>query len=87
MIDLATILLSALINFLYIFLKAIQQLNVVHGRYALVYPVSILMGICEACILLYIVKTGSIWIGVSNGAGAGFGAILAMWLHKKTLRK
>ena len=80
-------LLSALISFAYIFLKATQQLNVVHGRYWLVWPVSILMGICEACIVIYVVKAGSIWIGASNGVGAGLGAIGAMWVHKRTLKK
>lgn len=77
-------LISAAVSFIYIFLKATQQLNVVSGQYWRVWPTSMLMGICEATILIYVVKADTIWIGIANGFGGGLGAMVGMWLHHRT---
>lgn len=79
----STYLLSALCSFCYIFLKATQQINVVSGNYLRVLPVSVLMGLSEATILIFIVKANTVWIGAGNGVAAGAGATLAMWLHHR----
>jgi hypothetical protein len=69
------------VSFIYVFLKAWQQLNVVEGRYAWVMPTSIGMGLCEVAIVLLVVKANTVLLGAANGVGAGLGAILAMRLH------
>lgn len=75
--------LSALASFTYVFLRAMQQLNVVHNQYWWVMPTSIAMGLCDVWIILLIVRSETIWIGVTNGVGAGIGAVLAMYLHNR----
>jgi len=81
--DINLLLISAGAAFIYVFLKATQQLNVVHGNKALIYPVSIGMGICEVAIVLLVVKADSIFLGFTNGLAGGSAALLAMYLHKK----
>lgn len=78
--------ISAVVSFAYIFLKATQQLNVMSGQYWRVWPTSVLMGVGEATILIYIIKANTLWIGVVNGVAAGGGAMLGMWLHKRTTK-
>ena len=80
-------LTSCAVSFLYIFLKSTQQLNVVSGRYWLVWPVSIGMGLCEATILIYVVKANSVWVGAANGIGGGAGAMVGMLLHSYMKRR
>jgi len=74
---------SGAMAFVYIALKALQQINVVTGRYALVMPLSLGMGVCEVAIVLLAVKTNSIALGVTNGFCAGCGALAAMHLNRK----
>ena len=50
---------------IYVFLRSTQQLNVVHGRYWAVFPVSLFMGIGDATIMLLIVHADTIWIGAT----------------------
>lgn len=70
-------------SFIYIFLKAMQQLNVVHNQFAWVVPTSIGMGLCEVGMMLMIVRADNLWLGVASGIGGGTGAILAMKLHRR----
>lgn len=74
---------SFAVSFVYIFLKATQQISVVTQRYWFVLPTSIGLGLCEATILLYVVQAGTIWLGIVNGCGAGLGALAAMVFHRK----
>jgi hypothetical protein len=74
------------LNFVYIFLKAIQQLNVVHNQFRWVVPTSILMGVCEVGIVLLVVRVDSLYIGIINGIGAGLGAVTAIITHRKFIR-
>lgn len=76
-------LLSGLIAFIYVFLKANQQLNVVHRNYAWIMPASLGMGLCEVAIVLLVVKADTIMLGLVNGACSGLGAMLAMKLHRR----
>jgi len=78
-------------SFLYVFLKAIQQLNVVFHKVWWITPISIGMGLCE----IFIVGTVSVeavngegfWplflLGISLGLGGAAGALLAMNLHRR----
>ncbi len=76
------------VSFSYVFLKALQQLNVVHHKLLWIAPVSILMGLCEVFIISTVATNQAgfmvlVSIGVSLGFGGAAGAILAMILHKR----
>ncbi len=70
-------------SFLYVGLKAFQQLNVVHDERLLVVPISLLMATCEVFIVSQIVVNGFGWIVLWIGLGAGLGALFSMSLHKR----
>lgn len=74
---------SAAITFAYVFLRAFQQLNVVGGHYWRVLPTSLAMGIGDVVLVLLIVKTDSLWIGLTNGVGGAAGCMLAMYLNRR----
>lgn len=76
-------LLSFFTAYVYVGLKATQQLSVANERYMWVMPVSVLMGLCEVGIVLMAVHTGSLFLGLVNGFGAGLGALTAMWLNRR----
>lgn len=69
------------LSFAYIWLKAFQQLNVMHNQYRWVMPMSFGMGLCEVAMILLLVKADTIALGLVTGLGAGLGAMLAMYLH------
>lgn len=72
--------------FALVFIKAVQQLNIVNYKYFLVIPTSFCFAAGEIFIVLQIVK-GSWEIWPYMGAGAALGAISAMWLYKKVIKK
>lgn len=65
-----------------IFLKAFQQQNVTHERYAWVLPTSFMLAFFELGVILAAVKLGTIWAFLSLGIGAGLGTISAMKFHR-----
>jgi len=78
------------VSFLYVFLKATQQLNVVHHKLLWIWPVSLGMGLCEVFLVgsIAITAYNDGWtemtvLGASLGTGGAVGAILAMILHKR----
>lgn len=75
-------LVAFTVSFVYIFLKATQQLNVLHLRYKWVMPVSLGMALCEATIVLLVVNTG-IASALFIGLGGGLGCMLSMSLFGK----
>jgi len=85
---------SAGASFIYVGLKAMQQLNVVHHQVTWVLPVSIGLGLCEVFIVGVIavaaVQAVGFWamalLGVSLGLGGGIGAIFSMCIHKRLRR-
>jgi hypothetical protein len=81
-----TYALAFLASFAFIFLKAFQQLNVVHRQYLLVMPTSMAMAACEVAIIALVVKQGWGWLVLYTGFGAGLGCVAAMWLHGFTRR-
>ena len=92
---LTTYAASAGASFLYVLLKAFQQLSVVHHKgWRWITPVSVGMGFCEVFIMgtvaLMAVGVGG-WLplaglGLSLGLGGAAGALTGMFLHKR-LRK
>ena len=87
MSELALFAMSALATFCYVGLRAFQQLNVLGGHYWRVPPTSIAMGIGDVILILLIVKTDTLWIGVSNGIAGTLGCWLAMYLNQRWRKK
>lgn len=75
-----------IVSFVYIFLKALQQLQVVHHETAKVIPVSLCMALCEVTVVTLVIKT-SFFIFIPIGLGGGVGCIIAMNYHKKRREK
>ena len=75
------------VNFIYVFLRAMQQLNVVNRNYGWVMPMSLGMGLCEVATVLLVVRTNSLLMGLVVGIGAGLGAMLAMKVHPILTRR
>lgn len=73
--------LSFVITFIYIFLKASQQINVVKNRYLWVMPTSIGMGLCEVSMVLLVVRADTLLLGIATGVAGGLGCMLAMRCH------
>lgn len=73
--------------FVFIFLKAFQQLNVVHKQYFLVLPTSMLMAVCEVYVIATTAKNGWGWIVLAIGLGSGLGAMASMWVHERVTKK
>lgn len=70
--------------FCFVFLKAFQQLNVVHNKYLLVVPTSVVMAICEVYVMANVAQQGFHWSLVwAVGLGSGVGCMAAMWSHKR----
>lgn len=82
-----TYLLSFLCSFAFIFLKAFQQLNVVHRQYWFVVPTSMAMATCEVAVIALVAKNGWGWLVLSTGVGGGFGCVVAMYFHGFTTTK
>lgn len=72
--------------FVFVFLKAFQQLNVVRGEYLWVLPTSMAMAACEVYVVVASATRGWGWIILPIGVGSGLGAMAAMWLHSKARR-
>ena len=70
--------------FLFVFFKAFQQRNVAFDHYLPVVPTSMLMAATEVYVVATIAMRGySLGLVISIGGGAGLGALLAMYLHKR----
>lgn len=75
--------LAFVASFAFIFLRAWQQLNVVHSKYVLVLPTSFLMAACEVYVIANVALFGWGWLVFWVGLGGGLGSMLSMWLHSK----
>ena len=83
-----TFALAFIASMAFIFLKASQQLNVVHFEYWRILPTSMGLAACEVFIMVNIVRTADSFLGLSLlagslGLGAGIGCIAAMKLHER----
>jgi hypothetical protein len=78
-------------NYVYIFLKAFQQKNVMHDNFKLVIPTSFGMATCEYFImgtiaLIAVNGQGFVHTAInvaSIGLGGGLGSVCAMYYYKK----
>lgn len=83
-----TFLAAFFASFLFVGLKAAQQLNVVHDQYWLVVPTSVLMAVCEVYVVANIASLGwHVPLVLSVGLGSGLGCVASMFLHKRLRRK
>lgn len=76
----------ALPTFLFVGLRSIQQLNVMHHRITWVVPTSLCMALCEVTSLLNVIR-GGWWSWVPMFVGGCAGCILAMLLHRELRRR
>ena len=69
-------------TFFLIFLRAIQQQNVIHGQYALAAVTPYAIAVAEVASVLWVVNTG--WAAIPwVGTGGALGVTSAMWLHRR----
>lgn len=75
-------------SFIFVAVKAFQQLNVTLGYPKLVIPTSLAMAGCEVFLVWQIASAGwSVPVWLSTGLGGGLGCLLSMRLHKRYIRK
>lgn len=79
-------LVSAVVTFAYVFLRAFQQLNVVGAHYWRIPFTSIAMGVGDVLLIVLVVKADTLWIGVTNGVGGTLGCFLAIYLNKRLMK-
>jgi hypothetical protein len=77
----------AFASFVFVGLKAFQQLNVFHNEKALVFITSNLMAFAEVYLVVTYVKNGAdipliLTVGISNGCGC----LTAMYLRKRFIK-
>ena len=85
--DASHLLLAGLANFMFIGLKAFQQLNVIHNNYVLVILTSHLLAFGEVFVIYTIAAQGYflplvLTIGVSGAAGCLFAMRFHNWFKK-----
>lgn len=82
-LDYGAMALSAFATFIYVFLRAMQQLNVVHKHYWRILPTSIGMGFGDVLLVIIIIKTQTLWLGVTNGLAGAAGCYVAIFLNQR----
>ena len=78
-----TYLLAFAASFVFVLLKAMQQLNVVHHQLWWVMPTSMSMAVCEVFVVANVAHLGWGWIVLPVGLGGGLGCVVAMVAHKR----
>ncbi|MDY0087111.1 MAG: hypothetical protein RBS78_00935 [Coriobacteriia bacterium] len=81
-----SLFIAYLISVLYVGLRATQQLNVVHDRYKLVLPTSLLMAVADYYIINAVVSQ-SPWVILSFGLGGATGCCISMQVNKFIKRR
>lgn len=74
--------LAFAVTFVYIFLKATQQIHVIRKEYPWIIPTSVGMGLCEVAMVLLVVRADSLYMGLCTGMAGGLGCVLAMRMKK-----
>lgn len=70
------------VSFAFIFLKAWQQLNVIHHQLWWIVPTSFALAACEVFLIVQASAYGVSWIVFPLGLGAGLGCLCSMMLHR-----
>jgi hypothetical protein len=76
-------LLLFAISYVYIALKATQQLAVVNDHRKWVVPVSLALAFCEVTTVTVLAIHKNIWYFPWVGIGAGLGCLTTMYLYKR----
>jgi len=77
---------ALLASFSIVFLRAIQQQNVIHARYKTAALTSYFIALAEVAVLLIVIDKG--WPAVPwIGTGGALGVTLAMYSHRRWLTK
>lgn len=75
--------LAFVASFAFVFLKAFQQLSVVHHRTWWIIPTSMAMAACEVYVVANVARVGWGWIVLAVGLGSGLGCLAAMFIHRR----
>jgi hypothetical protein len=73
------------LTFIYVFLRAFQQKNVMHSKYLWMVPASYGMGFCDVY-LVFSIANGEhvLWLAaIFMGTGGCIGSILATYIHNR----
>lgn len=75
-------------TFIFIFLRAFQQKNVMKNNYLWMAPTSYGMGFCEVYIIASVANDGLplVLAAIAMGTGGATGSILATYLHEKLFK-
>lgn len=72
-------------TFVLVFLRALQQQNVIHGHYVWAVFTAYGIAIGEVAVVLWVVYTG--WAAIAwTGTGGALGVVAAMWMHRRLRR-
>lgn len=72
-------------TFLLVFLRAIQQQNVIHGQYVMAAITPYLLACAEVASVLWVVQTG--WSAIPwVGTGGAIGVTSAMLFHRRVFQ-
>ena len=82
-----TTALAFISSFIFIGLKSIQQLNVVHKCYRWIVPTSMMMAFCEIYVIATVATQGWGWMVIPIGLGGGLGSLCSTWLHDRLMNK
>lgn len=75
-----------LATFMLVFLRALQQQNVIHGHYASAAILPFAMACAEVATVLWVVSSG--WSSIPwIGSGGALGVVTAMYFHRKLWKK
>jgi hypothetical protein len=80
------------VYFIYVFLRAFQQRNVIHNNYMMILPVSYGMALCDAGMMYSIATYATdswelIKLAACAGTGGGIGCIAAMLSHDRMMNR
>ena len=74
--------------FCYVFVRAFQQRNVGGAHYWWVAPTSYCMAVFDVFIISFVAHQGwSVPIVLANGTGGALGSLVAIFLHKRWVKK
>ena len=80
--------LMFLAGFFYVMLRAFQQRNVAFDNYWWIPPTSYCMAAVDMYVIVNVSRNGMTWMYVAvYGTSAAMGALVAMWFHKKWVKK
>ena len=82
------ILLISCSMFVYVMLRALQQRNVAFDNYGWVIPTSYAMAVVDVFLITTVARSSwQPWLVFGYGTGGAFGALAAMWFHKRFVKR